>query len=187
MQKSGWIMCLDVTFSLHSFRLPFITLWSDHKHCQSRVCPHRAYCSFSAQGLSGSIHSNSWICLEGGIYGDILLDSRSQKWALPGLCWSMTRRKSKHRVVNKCADLKQTVLSNTSTDLCSPGNRCHVRFLCLLACFTLNYNTFELSASVKSSKCSCLPLESSSGSEQGLAMCVQDTRGWVHFCYWYWS
>lgn len=75
-------------------------------------------------------------------------------------------------MINKQIDLKQTTLSNISADLCSLGNKCCIRFLCLLSCFTLNYSTFEISVLVKSSRCFCLQLKSSSSSEQGLAECV---------------
>lgn len=83
----------------------------------------------------------------------------------------------KHRMINKCTDLKQTTLSDISADLCSPGNKCCIRFLCLLSCFTLNYNTFEISALVKSSRCFCLQLKGSSRSEQDLAECAQHADG----------
>lgn len=87
-------------------------------------------------------------------------------------------------MINKCTDLKQTTLSDISADLCSPGNKCCIRFLCLLSCFTLNYNTFEISALVKSSRCFCLQLKGSSRSEQDLAECAQHADGWGHRRYW---
>lgn len=147
------------------------------------------------KAVSASIHFHIWIWLGGGAGSlpfwiedvSFLLSCSSQKWTLPGSCWSTTWRKGSSLQAwdDKRTDLKQTTLSNISADIYSLGNKCSIRFLCLQSCFTLSYTTFEISALVKSSRHFCLQLKSSSSSEQDLAECLQHTDGWDHCHYWY--
>lgn len=159
---------------LHSFRLPFISVWSYRECCWSGICPHSILqCWRQCQHPS-----TFWIWLGGGEslpfwVADVglLLSHSSQKWALPGSCGVQHEGKDlpyKHRMINKTLNSPE----QHYPQLCSQGNKCQIRFLCLLSCFSLSYNTFEMSAWVKSSQCFHFQLQGSSGSEQDVAVCV---------------
>lgn len=184
-------MCLDVRFSIDS---DFLLLPCDlTANAVEGGSAHTDCIATSVlKAASASIHFCMWICLgSGGIPSfwiagvSLLLSRSSQKRSLHVGVHHEVRVLLKHRMINKCTALEQTTLCYISADLCSLGNKYPIRFLCLLSCFTLNYDTFELSALVESSRRFCLQLKSSSGSEQGLAGCVQRADNWGHCPCWY--